>query len=142
MTAYYAVFANALRGHFQELQLKNDSADFSQIWPDDRTIDKQQKHVGNSIIRKIISLRAISVRSLRICSCSFKQCSVTFERNLIKENPDTSFLSLSIPTFGKKTNFKNMKIALLGNSRKTICTFKFVWKTREFIFLQNNEIFE
>ena len=32
----------AWRGHFQELQLNNDLADFSQIWPDARKIYNQQ----------------------------------------------------------------------------------------------------
>ena len=36
----------AWRGHFQELLLNNDLADFSQIWPDARKIYNQQKHVG------------------------------------------------------------------------------------------------
>ena len=36
----------AWRGHFQELQLNNDLADFSQIWPDARKIYNQQKRVG------------------------------------------------------------------------------------------------
>ena len=36
----------AWRGHFQELQLNNDLADFSQIWPDATKIYNQQKPVG------------------------------------------------------------------------------------------------
>ena len=36
----------ACRGHFQELQIKSDLADFSKIWPDARKIYNQQKHVG------------------------------------------------------------------------------------------------
>ena len=36
----------AWRGHFQELQLNNDLADFGQIWPDARKIYNQQNLVG------------------------------------------------------------------------------------------------
>ena len=36
----------ACRGHFQELQLNNNLADFSKIWPDARKIYNQQKGVG------------------------------------------------------------------------------------------------
>ena len=47
---FQALFSTTLifawRGHIQELQLNNDLADFSQIWPDARKIYKQQKLVG------------------------------------------------------------------------------------------------
>ena len=36
----------ACRGHFQELQVNNDLADFSKIWPDARKIYNQQNRVG------------------------------------------------------------------------------------------------
>ena len=40
---------------------------------------------------KILSLKAISVRSLCIVFSQFRKCFVTFERNRIKENSDTFF---------------------------------------------------
>ena len=47
---FQALFSQILiftcRGHFQELQLNNDLADFSTIWPDARKIYNQQKRVG------------------------------------------------------------------------------------------------
>ena len=48
---FQALFSTTLifawREHFQELQLNNDLADFSQIWPDARKIYNQQKRVGD-----------------------------------------------------------------------------------------------
>ena len=47
---FQALFSQTLifawRRHFQELQLNNDLANFSQIWPDARKIYNQQKIVG------------------------------------------------------------------------------------------------
>ena len=47
---FQALFSQTLffawRGHFQDLQLNNDLADFSQIWPGSRKIYSQQNFVG------------------------------------------------------------------------------------------------
>ena len=59
-------------GHFQVLQLKNDLADFSQIYPDANKLKINITMSENSIILKIISaLKAFSVRSLRMVFSQF-----------------------------------------------------------------------
>ena len=73
---FQALFSQTLnfawRGHFQELPLNNDLADFSQIFGE--ILEKYiiNKSVsGNLIIVKILSLKAISVRSLRMVFSQF-----------------------------------------------------------------------
>ena len=63
----------------------------------------------NSIILKIISLQAISVRSLRMFFSQCWKCSVPFERNQIEKNPGTFFkLVIWDPDLEKKNQTSNI----------------------------------
>ena len=69
------------RRHFQELQLNNDLAAFSQIWPDARKIYNQQKPVDEFDSSKTFSLeshfRALTPHGF----LHFLKFFATFERN-------------------------------------------------------------
>ena len=101
---------------------------------------------GNLIILKILSLKAISVRSLRTVFSQFWKCFVTFERTRIKENPNTFFKLLGSWSGEKKkkTNFQNLKIALSWKSWTMTWTFKFrlYGKPGNLFSWKSNEIFE
>ena len=53
---FFQTLILAWRGHFEELQLNNDLADFNQIWPDSRKYIINENLSGNSIILKILLL--------------------------------------------------------------------------------------
>ena len=78
------LFSSAVFSNFQELQLNNDLAGFSQIWPDTRKIFNKKNSVREFDNSKLLYLKAISVRSLGMFFSQFLKCSVTFERNRIE----------------------------------------------------------